>query len=474
MEIVLQSAAGISHVNSAQMDEGPVGIFYHSDCTFEKPAWAVEGEDLDCGTVIVPQVHSQPDGRTLKLAVVVIKASSESAKPDPLFMAQGGPGGATIDTYASRLLNDRTFLPDRDIVLFDQRGTGYSSPKLYCTELEKLTAETIEQDLSIEEENRLSQEAIESCHLRLTKDDDIDLSVYNSLENAADIDLIREALGYEQINFYGVSYGTLLGLHYMRLFPASLKSVVLDAVVPPQTNFILNSPQTMDASFEKLFAACATDKVCNQEYPNLESVFYKTVDDLNQNPARISVSDPETGVKYDAALVDGETFLGMTFQMLYAGSLIPAMPRMIYDAQNGKFEFFSKIFELLVFDRTMSLGMYYSVICSEDADFSLEEFNLQGIHPEIASIEENGPIDLLETCAQWNVDQLGPSADLPVNSSIPTLLLSGYFDPITPPSYAEQVASTLSHKPTSDFSNRCSWPSTRRQLSQRHHPGFLE
>ncbi len=238
----LSTASGVAAARSETGHYANIGTFEPTNCMFDVPAWVVEGEDIYCGIVVVPEKHSEPDGRTIELAVVVIKAISENPKTDPLFMAQGGPGGATIDTYAVRLLNDRSFLSNREIVLFDQRGTGYSSPNLYCTEMDKLISETIEKDISIDEQNKLTKEALRACNQRLADDQEVNFSAYNSLENASDIDMIRTAMGYDKINFYGVSYGTLLGMHYMRQFPNSLKSVVLDAVVLPQTNFILNSP----------------------------------------------------------------------------------------------------------------------------------------------------------------------------------------------------------------------------------------
>ncbi len=221
----------------------------------------------------------------------------------------------------------------------------------------------------------------------------------------------------------------------------------------------------MDAAFQKLFAACKSDSNCNQHYPNLEMVFYQLVEELNQVPVRIPVSNPETEEKFPAAVVDGDTLLEMTFQMMYAGSLIPTLPRMIYDLKDGDYDFFSKIFELLVFDRSISLGMYYSVICSEDADFSPNDVHLEGVHPEISRIEKDTPEDLLEICGIWKVDQLAPEVDQPVSSSVPTLLLSGYFDPITPPDYAAEAAKNPQPQPACHIPNRLPWAGTRRQLS---------
>lgn len=449
--LLILQASGISTGNSLLNTGFPSSAeterfsFVQTDCPFDLPTGVVKGEDIICGSVAVPENHSEPDGPSIQLSVAVIKASSSFPQPDPLLMAQGGPGGSTIETYASRLLANNDFITDRDIVLFDQRGTKYSSPNLYCEEFDQLVAETLEQELSDEEEKELTIQALTKCHDRLTTEEQVNFSAFNSFENADDIEAIRKALGYEKINLYGVSYGTLLALHFMERYPESLRSVILDAVVPRQTNFILNSPRTMDRSFSMLFEACKEDPDCSKYYPNLENEFYTLVNSLNDQPARIRLTDRDASKTYPHAVIDGEAFMNGLFQMMYAGSIIPALPRMIHEAKNGDYNFFSRIYSLLVFDRSMSLGMYYSVICAEDSDFVPSDQDLSGVRLEIADLGKDDPEDLLKICQLWNVDTLGESADFPVQSQIPALLLSGSFDPITPPAYAEETAKTLAN-----------------------------
>jgi pimeloyl-ACP methyl ester carboxylesterase len=441
--LVIGASSPISNSRIFLYQRNVKRTFEPADCMFNLPVGVIAGEEIECGYLNVPENHSNPNGPVLRLAVAIIKARGSNPNPDPLVMAQGGPGGSTIETYAETLLSNRDFVPNRDIVLFDQRGTKYSSPHLYCTEIDKLIAETVEKNLSDAEDEKLSLEAIQACKTRLAGEN-INLAAFNSLENAADIEALRQALGYKQINLYGVSYGTLLALHYLEMYPQSLRSVILDGVVPPQTNFILNSARTMDQDFTKLFDACKAQSDCNKNYPDLEKVFFKLVDDLNKNPATIVLTDKETNTTYSNAVIDGDTFMGDIFQMLYIGSIIPSLPRMIYDAKNGDFEFFQRLYSILLFDRSMSLGMYYSVICAEEANFTQNDQDLTGVRPQIAKSESREPRLILDTCKIWDVNKLGPTVDKPIQSDVPTLLLSGGFDPITPASYAEEAARTLS------------------------------
>jgi pimeloyl-ACP methyl ester carboxylesterase len=414
--------------------------FEMADCMFTLPEGVEEGIDVVCGYVTVPEQHAVPDGPTIKLAVVIIKSKESPVEADAVFFAQGGPGGSTIDAYATTLL-DSSLRADRDLVLFDQRGTYYSEPSLVCTEIMDITIETLDQNLSSEESDRLFMQALRDCQTRL-KAKGINLSAYNSLENAADIASIRSALGYEQINLYGVSYGTLLALHTMRLYPEILRSVVIDSVVPTQRNFVLEAPRSEDRAFTTLFESCKTDKHCNRAYPNLEEVFFKLVDQFNKTPAKITLTDPTSQEVYPAIL-NGDGFQAAVFQMLYSSEIIPMLPRLIYDIRDGKYAIFETFYSLLTFNYTMSYGMYYSVLCAEDADFTLSEYNLSGLHPQIVESETDSAKFLLDTCQMWNVDYLGPQLDEPVQSNIPTLILTGYYDPITPPEYARQAAETL-------------------------------
>lgn len=417
--------------------------FQRTDCMVELPAGVVNGQDVICGYLTVPEEHANPAGPTIDLAVIIIKSQDPRTKPDPLVIAQGGPGGSTIDTYLEILLGDNNLRGDRDIILFDQRGTLYSKPALICSEIDRLTIDTLDKDLSPEENSRLYRLALGECYKRLTNRGD-NLSAFDSLENAADIESLRLALGYERINLYGVSYGTLLALHTMRLFPSGLRSVILDGVVPTQTNFIINVAQTENQAFTRLFEACQAVPDCNQNYPDLEKVFFEVVDQLNEKPALVKMTDPENGAVYDNVVINGDTFLSGAFQFMYSSDLIEALPRIIYDAKRGEFSILARIMSIFVLDRTTSYGMYYSVLCAEDADFTPAQQDLTGVRPEIVTVEENSPEDFLADCKVWNVETLDASVDEPVVSDIPTLVLSGGFDPITPPEYAQAAASSLS------------------------------
>ncbi|HET9221101.1 MAG TPA: alpha/beta fold hydrolase, partial [Roseiflexaceae bacterium] len=416
--------------------------FRPADCAalVELPLGLSPGSNFECGYLTVPEQHSQPDGPSIELGVAILKSTGSSPRPDPLVMAQGGPGGSTIHTYATLLL-DSPLRRDRDIVLFDQRGTLRSKPALLCPENIELTLRTIEQNLGREEEQRLSDEALMRCRARLLSEG-VNLSAYDSRENAADVEALRVALGYDRINLYGVSYGTLLALHALRDFPGGLRSVIIDSVVPPQVNFLEQAARSENRALTEFFGACAADTRCNTSYPHLEQVFYEQVQLLDRQPARVPMTDPETGVTYDA-VVRGDTFQGVFFQMLYSSELLPLLPQLIYDAREGRYETFGRIASLVVFERTIAEGMYFSAICAEDADFDPADAADPQLRPQLAERAVRDAQRLVDLCRRWEVEPLGPATDQPVEGDVPTLVLTGRFDPITPPAFGALAAETL-------------------------------
>jgi pimeloyl-ACP methyl ester carboxylesterase len=440
----------VTVIQPAQASVSRMPEFQAGPCPFDLPAGVEEGVDVSCGNFQTPERYDEPDGPTISLAVAVIKSTSSNPQADPIFFAQGGPGGSTLD-YFTQVLFDSPLRAQRDLVLFDQRGTLYSDPALMCPEFLDENIKILDQELSDEEENTIYREAADACRERLTSEG-VNLSAFNSIENAHDVNALRQALGYEKINFYGVSYGTLLGLHLMRLHPEGLRSVVLDAVVPTQVDFNPESARTADRALSELFSACTADAECSRVYPDLETVFFELVDRFDDTPVMLNLTDLDTGEKHEA-LLDGDGMIQLVFQSLYSSELLPLLPKMIFDVRAGRMTFVERIQSLLTFDRKMAEGMYYSVICAEDADYDLDQVDYSGIRPRLVEGERENNRVFLQVCQDWNVTQLGPSADEPVVSDVPTLVMNGRFDPITPERYGNLAAQSLSNSFAFTFPN---------------------
>lgn len=421
--------------------QSSVGTFAPAACMFTLDLGVTQrsGEALGfaCGYVTVPLRHARPDGPTLRLPVAVRRAAGGA--PDPLILAQGGPGGDAFEVF-SLLVPTSSVAAGRDIIIFNQRGTPYAEPELSCPETEAAQANILAADTDTGE--RLYEEALAACRARLVAEG-IDLSAFNSLENAADVPMIAAALGYKDYNFYGVSYGTLLGLHLMRNHPEGLRSVILDSVVATDINFIAESAASEERVFSEVFAACAADPVCAADYPNLEERFYSLLAQFDAHPVNLTLTDPDTGRHYDTYL-DGRGLRSVVWQLLYVARMAAILPKLITDLEAGDLRYVQSMWPLLVFDQLVAEGMYYSVVCAEDADIDPAVIPLDNLRPEIAASAAEELQSFAATCALWHVEQLPSSVDAPVVSDIPTLLLAGRFDPVTPPAFALAAAAGLS------------------------------
>jgi pimeloyl-ACP methyl ester carboxylesterase len=415
------------------------------------PPGAVEGEHITCGYVTVPEVRGtsgegEPERHTIRLAAAVIHSASKDPAPDPLVMLAGGPGDSALTSFVQILASPglEGFWAERELVLVEQRGTRYSTPFLQCDEMSELKLDLLGENPGDEEEEALKLAAWTACRERFVESG-VDLAAYNSVENAADIVAVADALGYDQVNLYGGSYGSLLAQHLMRDYPERVRSAILDAVSPlrHEPNLLYKAHAT-DGALRLLFTRCQDDTACNETYPDLEQVYFDLVDRLNAEPVTVQLQNPETGEVYDL-LLTGDRLVVQTRNLLYITAILPDLPGAIYDMAEGDFSLLALIQSRFMFKLNLADGMYNSVICTELADFTAADMaDAEGLYPEVAEVVED-LIDevMLQPCQVWGVEHLGDQVTKPVAGDIPTLLLSGEFDPTVPPHLSEVAAEQL-------------------------------
>ena len=431
----------------------PASAWEEAPCPMDLPPGAVEGEHITCGYVTVPEVRlwsgeGGPEVHTIRLATAVIHSASDPPAPDALVMLAGGPGDSALTSFVQLLARPgmEGFWAEREIVLVEQRGTRYSTPFLHCDEMSELKLDLLEENLGDAEEEALKLAAWAACRERFIESG-VDLAAYNSVENAADIVAVADALGYDQVNLYGGSYGSLLAQHIMRDYPERVRSVILDAVSPLRHEpNLLYKAQATDRALRLLFSRCQDDTACNEAYPDLEQVYFDLVDQLNAEPAKVQLQNPDTGEIYDL-LLTGERLIAQTRDLLYLSAILPILPGAIYDMAEGDFSLLALIQSQFVFKLNLADGMYNSVICTELADFAVADMaDSEGLYPEVALVVED-LIDevMLQPCQVWGVEHLGEWVTEPVEGDVPTLLLSGEFDPTVPPQMAEVAAEELTH-----------------------------
>ncbi len=398
-----------------------------------------------CGNLVVAENRANPAGRTIRVAVVIIRSTSPSPQPDPIVYLEGGPGASALESagfWASSPLREQ-----RDIILFEQRGTHYSDPYLTCPEVVEVGILNFQRDLGFEAEIADEAGAAARCRDRLAAAG-VDLSAYNSDAIAADLKDLRQALGIRQWNLYGVSYGTRAALEAMRADPTGIRAVVLDSVYPPEYNSLVMPVYEAGRAFDRVFAACQADPACQAAYPDLRERFYALVARLDASPIPITLTRADTHETVSLQMTGGDVAELIYFGM-YTVEIIPYIPFMIENLERGNSAVLMPLLDMAVqaFTTSIANGMYYSVECYDRAGMDDPDLSAQlgANYPQLAHFTLFRA--LRAVCAVWGAGSPDPAEYLPVESSIPTLLLAGALDPITPPdTTADLTAPHLSNR----------------------------
>ena len=396
-----------------------------ASCAFEVP----EGAKVQCGTLTVPENYFEPKGKMLKLAVARYQSTSAAPAKDPLVYLSGGPGGGGLDEVASLFGSFQPALAQREVIVIDQRGTGYSKPYLDCPELDSVSTEA--EGLS----------ALKDCKARLTKSG-VDPAQYNTLNNARDLKALREALEIAQWNPLGTSYGTRLVLEMMRIDAEGTRSAILDSTLPPDVDNLAETPRALQDSLEAVFAACAKSPSCSMDSPNLEARFYALLTRLNDAPVHVDL---------DSAFltVSGDDLVGLVHMMLYDAEAATYLPAIVDSLESGDTSILGYLLQASGAeggDDGMATAMYLSVICAEWAPMTSQDKVAEaakGVHAEL--VAALGVPSLLEACEVWDVPAPAAVQFEPIESDIPTLVLAGAIDPATPPRWGKHASETLSH-----------------------------
>ncbi|MFK8029764.1 MAG: alpha/beta fold hydrolase [Gammaproteobacteria bacterium] len=370
-----------------------------------------------CAKISVPEDWSTPDGKHISLYVAVVPPSGGQPSKAPLYVLAGGPGQAASTLGPNVDMGLAKARRGREVILVDQRGTGMSSP--------------FDCPFSLDPDIKGGEYA-RSC-LNSTNNQP---EFYNSDAFMLDLDAVRKALGHEQINLLGGSYGTRAALLYLRKFPQNVRSIVLDAVAAPETAFFEQFHASAARALNKLFADCAADTDCKEAYPTLREQFSQVVSDLNQAP--VIRHRPQT------LEVTPDIFLNALRNALYSPLTTAQIPLVIDAAANGNFDPWSAIaggMNSTYVD--MSIGTMLSVLCGEE----LHTTSPQAIsHAGRGGAFEGVSMDFwFDACAVWPHQVADEGYRDPVESDIPVLLLSGAQDPVTPPVFGDVAASRLSN-----------------------------
>ena len=426
-------------------------LFESGPCAFPIPV----GYSPECGYLLVPENRANAAGRVIRLHVAIFP-NRAGVDTEPVVHLAGGPGSSSLDVAGYMFGQGLdAVLDQQDLILFDQRGTGYSQPRLDCPERTSVTERLLQAGLASDESQQLIVDAFHRCRERLIAEG-IDLSAYKSTASAADLNDLRLALGYEKLNLYGVSYGTRLALTFLRDYPDAVRSAVLDSAYPLQVNLYIALAPNAERAFNVFFSRCASDTNCTTAYPNLRDVFYQLVNQLNAAPMEVTfdAAGAQRTVRLDGGLLIDVLFVG-----LYNPVVTTSMPQMIYETQQGNYQILRERLALY-FDTRSALGMQMAVQCAEEIPFNSAEeaFAAAGqVQPQIAASYPRTVLPLFTVCQEWTTTPPDPRENLPVMSAVPTLVLAGEHDPITPPDWGRMVSADLPNAYFYEFPGNGHW-----------------
>jgi pimeloyl-ACP methyl ester carboxylesterase len=409
-------------------------------------ACTVSGVNARCGKVEVFENREARTGRKIALNVVVLPATGPEPAPDPLVYISGGPGSAATEEASDLAEAFAAVRQRRDLLFVDQRGTGQSNP-LNC---ELFNPADLQSYLGY----FFPLEDVRKCRQDLEQR--ADLTLYTTSIAADDLDDVRAALGYEKLNLMGASYGTRAAMEYLRRHPDHVRTVTLHGVSPTNHFMPMDFARQTERALQGVLAECAADNACKKAFPNLDSESRAVLDRLMQGPVEVEVraaprrentgsnnrenNPPTVRVKLSRDLA-AEAIR----YMLYHPGAARYIPLFLHRAAAGDF---TNLAEAAIRNRKQivasgSNGMYLSVTCAEDLPWIETE--------EVARFSRNTFLgdyrfrQQREACSLWPRGKIPSDYSTPVKSGLPVLILTGQWDPVTPPANGDFVARYFSN-----------------------------
>lgn len=416
--------------------------------------------DFDCFLLEVPENREDPDSRYIELHVVRINSrwgkedfedkTGETGLPagkrdDPVVYLTGGPG-VKVSYYIGRL-REHGILDHRDLYVLEQRGIGFSDD--FCP-MYAIRNPAADEALTFEENLEAASKRMLFCGEN-AKAAGVDLRGYNTVENARDVKALRQALGYEKWNVWGISYGSILGQAYVKEDPEGIFAVALDAIMPldvRDSDEHWRIIKWYERDLQKLQAICDAQAECARRYPDMIGRLRAAVQSVADNPIVVDVRDTEVFPSGQARFFKDVVAM-LPFIFLYEQKEYPAMPALIYawaDAVEQRDEEFFKALVTLAGDSgffSNSQGMSNAIHCQDGGTAAQmranlrdsEEFPILGAALGTEESNRRG----LALCDELGMPIRPGEQYAAAETDLPSLIIEGDMDPITPPPNAKAI-----------------------------------
>lgn len=441
-------------------DDGRFG-FKPVDCWFtSEPDWPYS----ECYFMLVPENHGKPGGRVVSFPVVVFRSKALFSSRAPVLHLGGGGPGAPMNFNSAESVrsiweyhDEMSLKQGRDLFAIDPRGSGLSQPLLSCDTFVDHEIARFKRNISFKQEWDEVKQDYYQCIDRFEAEG-IDISTYNSLSIARDIETMRTAANVDQWVFIGVSYGANYAQIIAAEYPGSVESMVLDSATFPNLKGHHNFVERTMAPFLAVYAYCDSDPSCDEPIADFKQRFWKLHKDLNANPVNVEVEHNSEKIPL---VLNGERYLAAVMEGVYGVEIFADLPRIIAELEARKVESIMPYLEYYVaymLDRSYGDVSAAGHYCYEDKPFTdfkrmttlVDELPLAYIR-EIALLTMDWP----DYCDRIQTEPSDPVVAGAPTIDIPTLFLHGELDTITPLSdvlsqkqrfkYSQLVSFSLSH-----------------------------
>jgi pimeloyl-ACP methyl ester carboxylesterase len=433
-------------------------FFEQSDCLIDVPSES----DIECGTLITLEDYDDPGGRTVRLPVIINHSRNANRSKEALLFTEGGPGYSSLGSV--RWLAHGELGDTRDVIILEQRGNKFAQPSLDC-------------DFSI----LWDEKPGETPCLDSLLQSGIALEHFTASYIAADINALKKVLNYDAWSLYGTSYSTRLMQLVMLQYPEKIRAVVLHSVSPITDNRYLHDPEHTARALHVMFDDCDADPDCSQAYPDLENKFYNLVRKLNAEPVEFEMTLPNSTTRFTYE-VNGEALIGFMDGIAFYGPAYPVfetayLPLLIEKVSQGNTGVLYPWVKGMISrwgEDAFAWGLYFAANCQDDAP---------GVTPEMVDAQIAAfpgldgyyrHRDELSICAVWDLEPSTSLPDEPIASNIPTLILAGRYDPITPPEWSQTALTNLEHATFVEFPSSGHSVNTDNPCAQRITAAFLD
>ncbi len=414
-----------------------IGVFQPAPCALEDvPADFEQMNAIECGWVTVPLRKDADKGRTIRLWTARIRATGSDRFEDPILYINGGPGIATVDVIVPAIAESKTLSrlrQTRDILLFDQRGSGRSEESL-CPGLAKSLNAIEAQGFDPADEDARSRKEYGKCRAELDKAG-LELEAYTTSATVSDMDSLRQAFGVDKWNLLSISYGSLVAMDAMRKSPGSIRSVILNSPYPPNSVTWAEQASSAAAAYTAIDRECAAQPACSKRYGSVVSKLEATLARLERSP-----------LKDGKVRISGRQFASALWPMAVRSNTVRFVPLAIDRAYSGDEETIRKM--VAKYASGDSFGGYspaqaFAISCFESGRTTEWYARARRLYPALVSAAPDDGWDRL--CATFRPGFADPTFFAPVASNIPTLIYAGSLDPATPTIDAYQAMRFLEH-----------------------------